>query len=84
MFFVLVAAVLSVPILLLLIIYIFVSGGGQSRARKREKIKKKVIERIHANKSLFGDDSEMNAVPGEAPKEPKKKSVDDDDFIEGD
>ena len=47
---VLVAAVLSIPIILLLIIYIFVSGG-RSDAKLREKIKKEALERIRAEHS---------------------------------
>ena len=52
---ILVAAVLSIPIILLLIIYIFISGG-RSDAKLREKIKNEALERIRAYGSPFDDD----------------------------
>lgn len=53
---VLVAAVLSVPILLLLIIYIFVSGS-RSDAKAREKIKNEAMKRIKENRSPVDEES---------------------------
>lgn len=64
---VLVAAVLSVPILLLLIIYIFISGS-RSDARAREKIKREAMNRIREHRSPV---DEKPAV-----KSKKKKKAD--------
>lgn len=71
---VLVAAVLSVPILLLLIIYIFLSGS-RSDARIREKIKQEALKRIHAHRSAVGDDpieEQENGADGTAKGRAKK------------
>lgn len=53
---VLVAAVLSVPILLLLIVYIFISGS-RSDAKIREKIKNEAMKRIQENRSPVDEES---------------------------
>lgn len=71
---VLVAAVLSVPILLLLIIYIFASGS-KNDARIREKIKNEALKRIHNHQSPVTEET----VPSKGKK--KKSKVDEDEFI---
>lgn len=71
---VLVAAVLSVPILFLLIVYVFINGG-KSEARIREKIKNEALKRIKNNQSLM--DSEKTGISGKN-KSRKMKQKDTD------
>ena len=73
---VLVAAVLSVPIILLMIIYIFISGG-KSDAREREKIKKRAMERILNYQSPIGE--EESSTPNTSARGKKKKNSNVDD-----
>ena len=74
---VLVAAVLSVPIILLMIIYIFISGG-KSDAREREKIKKRALHRILNNQSPIGEEETTPSTKhGTGSRKKKTSSVDD-------
>ena len=74
---VLVAAVLSVPIILLLIVYIFISGG-KSDAREREKIKKRALHRILNNQSPIGEEETTPSTKhGTGSRKKKTSSVDD-------
>ena len=63
---ILVAAVLSIPILLLLILAIFM-GGSRSDAKMREKIRKEALKRIQVYGSPFINgplDEQVKGVPG--------------------
>jgi hypothetical protein len=75
---VLVAAVLSVPIILLMIIYIFISGG-KSDAREREKIKKRAMERILNYQSPIGEEETTPSIPNTSARGKKKKNTNVDD-----
>ena len=84
---VVVATVLSIPILLLLIIWIFLSGG-RSAARDREKIKRKALEKIRKNHSVLSEDESVPAATAYKPEKKRKKnarkknSVDEEEFID--
>ena len=52
---VVVAAVLSIPILLFLIFWVFLRGG-RSAARDRERIKRNALEKIRANRSILSEE----------------------------
>ncbi len=85
---VIVATVLSIPILLLLVIYVFVSSG-RNDAKIREKIKNEALQKIMNHQSPVSAEAAETAASAEDAKKttrrkkPKKSSVDDmDTFLD--